>query len=194
MSYTKSRKGVIRRFEEAPENIKVYFRHAPQLLDGGYLYGVVLAWMFARLELAHNMAIYCGIVKLHRGDSTVTRNVLDTHHMTRDGFRKLFKLVFDRPLKKEIATTLNIAERIRDKTMHGKIVEDPEYRNAIVAVVDYAEAFNEFVAELDGFPPFGDLRGFKGRGQSLDKKTTQWVLRGMGVIKSTKSVEDQQDG
>lgn len=193
MNHTKSRKGVTWRFEESAENVRVYFQHAPQLLEGGYPYGIVLAWMFARLELAHNMAIYCGIVKLHRGDATVTRNVLDTHHMTRDGFRKLFKLVFDKPLKKEIATTLNIAERVRDKTMHGKDVTDAEYREAIVAVVDYAEAFNEFMTESGEFLPFGDLRGFKGRGQALDKKTTQWVLRGMGVIGSTKSVDSKQD-
>lgn len=180
----------MRRFEESPRNVREYFRCAPQLLEGEYPYDVVLAWMFARLERAHNMAIHAGVVKLHRGDSTVTRNVLDTHHMTRDGFRKLFKTVFDKPLKKEIATTLNTAERIRDKTMHGKAVTDAEYRKAIVAVVDYAEVFNEFMSELGGFQPFGDLRGFKGRGQALDKRTTQWVLRGMGIIGGTKSIEN----
>ena len=31
------------------------------------------------------------------------------------------------------------------------------------------------------FRPFGDLRGFKGRGQPLERTTTRWVLKGMGM-------------
>lgn len=180
MSYTKSRAGVRRKIEHAPEKVRAYFRHAPELLDGKYPYEVIIA----RLELAHNMTVYCGIVKLHRGDSEVTRNVLNAHHMTRAEFKRIFEDVYGKALKKEIACKLDFAERIRDKTMHGKDVKDSEYREAIVTVVGYAEAFNNFMFELAGFQPFGNLQGFKGRGEALDKKTTRWILKGMGMSSS----------
>ena len=72
------------------------------------------------------------------------------------------------------------AEEIRDKVMHGKTTTDKEKREALASIIEYAERFNALVSGIAAFRPFGDLRGFKGRGQSLDKSTSRWLLKGMG--------------
>lgn len=64
--------------------------------------------------------------------------------------------------------------------VHGKAVTDTELRSAIADVLDYAVLFNADVDAAAGFKPFGDMRGFKGRADSLDKRTTKWVMRGLG--------------
>jgi hypothetical protein len=66
--------------------------------------------------------------------------------------------------------------------MHGKSASDDQVRNAVAHILAYATAMNECTAEYDGPKPFGDLRGFKGAAQSLEKGTTRWVLMGMGFL------------
>jgi hypothetical protein len=66
--------------------------------------------------------------------------------------------------------------------MHGKGASDDDKRNAIAHVLEYAQELNDLTERLGGPRPFGDLRGFKGAGQALDKATTHWVLKGMGFI------------
>ncbi|HYN46308.1 MAG TPA: hypothetical protein VES64_06420, partial [Allosphingosinicella sp.] len=63
----------------------------------------------------------------------------------------------------------------------GKALPDAEMRAGLRDAFDFCEAFNEFVFGAGGFRPFGQLRGFKGRGEALSKETTRWVLRGMGI-------------
>lgn len=101
--------------------------------------------------------------------------------MSRGRFRDLFQVVFGKPLDKSLADKLYNAEKIRDKVLHGKDWTDAQAREALVNMFDFAENFNDFVYDLAGFKPFSDLRGFKGRKQSLPKPTTRWVLRGMGI-------------
>ncbi|NZA03056.1 hypothetical protein H0I39_17405 [Ottowia beijingensis] len=72
------------------------------------------------------------------------------------------------------------AERVRDRVIHGKQVSDPDMRQAIIDVIEYAKALNKDLKAAAGFEPFGDLRGFKGRAQSLEKSTTIWLLKGLG--------------
>ena len=40
---------------------------------------------------------------------------------------------------------------------------------------------NDWVYQAAGVRPFGDKRGFKGRAEALDKSTTRWILKGMGL-------------
>jgi len=64
--------------------------------------------------------------------------------------------------------------------MHGKSVIAVDLRKAISSIFDYAEALDSEVQKLSGVRPFGDLRGFKGRSQPLDKTTSKWLLKGLG--------------
>jgi hypothetical protein len=67
----------------------------------------------------------------------------------------------------------------------GKRVSEADKRRAVVALLDYAEAFNCEVYDLCGFRPFGPLRGFKGAVASLDKRTSRWILAGIGFFKKS---------
>ncbi len=127
------------------------------------------------------MTIYCGIVKLHGTDAELTWKLVEADHMSRPRFRELFQVAFGRPLDDALSKKLSAAEKIRDKIIHGKDWTDAQAREALVDILDFAEGFDAFVKEIGAFSPFSDLRGFKGRKESLLKSTSQWVLRGMGL-------------
>ena len=179
----KSVRGLLNRYKAAPAGVREYFRHLPGLVRD-YPLSVCLSYVFAQVELAHNMTLYCGVVKLHQADATLTRAALHKQRMSRREFRDKFKTVFGKPPPKRIWGRLTEAERVRDNVMHGKTSSDHDKRNAIAAVLEYADDFNQFVYRLAEFRPFGDLRGFKGRGASLEPKTTRWILKGMGLTLS----------
>ncbi len=176
-------KGVLNRYSAAPVEIQEYFEHFPKLAKG-FPWDVCLSYLFSRIEMAQHSTIYCGIVKLHWGESSLTWEAIQKQHMTRPDFQKFFVTVFGKEIDSKIRHKLKDAEEIRDKALHGKSVSDAEYRKAVVCLIEYAEEFNDFVNHSGGFKPFGNLRGFKGRGESLEKATTRWMLKGMGFALS----------
>jgi hypothetical protein len=142
---------------------------------------VAVGYAFHRLELGQNMALYCGVVKLYRANRTVARNAIDSHHMTREGFEKLYETVFDLPLPKNAKQDLRTAEKTRDMVMHGGEASDDRMRNAIGRVLEFAEAVNGQLQQKHQFRPFsGYWRGFAGALQKLDKRTTRFMLKGIG--------------
>lgn len=182
MSDSGSYKGVQRRFDACPPEVKAYFQHVPTLIRD-YPWEVLVAYLFMRVETAHNRAIHGGVVKLHRADVSVVTAVLDDHRMTRSDFVRLLQTVTDRKMPKELGGKLKRAEATRDRCVHGKEVSEAQARQTVIDVLDYAEGFNGFMKQVAGFQPFGDMRGFKGRLQALDKGTTRWLLLGMGFSK-----------
>jgi hypothetical protein len=66
--------------------------------------------------------------------------------------------------------------------MHGRGLDEGEVREAISRVLHYADQINTFLdGRTAGFRPFvGDLRGFVDRLEALDKRTSRWILNGMG--------------
>ena len=172
-------RGVVNRFKQAPKEVQKYFEYLP-LLASQFPGQVILPYLFSRVELAHNMTIYCGVVKLHHAQKDITWNVIDRQVIYRSDFRELFENVFSKPVDKTASNELEVAEKIRDRVIHGHSVTEKEMRKAAVGVLNYAERFNDFVFGLGSFRPFGNLRGFKGRGKPLDRTTTRWLLKGMG--------------
>ncbi len=172
--------GILNRYDALPDDIKKYFTHFPNLAQQ-YPWDVTISYMFSLVELAHNMTIYCGVVKRHRVDSTLAHAAVDNHYMTRDGFKDLYKMIFGKYLKKSIIDKIVEAEKVRDRILHGKQVYEKDKRQAVVDVLDYAEQFNFEVHEIAGFRPFGSLKGFKGRAEPLDKSTSRWILKGIGL-------------
>lgn len=173
-------KAIIRHFDASPEEIKNFFKHTPKLVTD-FDYQVAIGYVFLRTELGLNRSIYCGVVKLHRGEAELCRRIVNVQHMTREGFLALFKNVYGKELPMGVRSKIKDAEKIRDRVLHGKEVKDSDMRKAICDVLDYANAMNKFLEKEAGFQPFGgDLRGFKGRGEPLDAKTTKWILKGMG--------------
>ena len=115
--------GVLKVYNKSAEDVRIYFEHFPKLAKD-FPWDVSISYMFGRVELAHNMAIYCGVVKLHRVDSTLARTAVDNHEMTRADFRDLYKTVFGKVLNKAAADKIREAEKIRDRIMHGKTVSE----------------------------------------------------------------------
>lgn len=173
-------KQVLAHFENKPIEIRDYFPAFSDLIQH-YALDVSVSYVFSRIEAAKHMTIYCGIVKLHWTDSELTRELVDKDHMSRSRFREMFKVVFGKPIEPGLLKKLGEAEAIRDKIAHGKQWVDNQARTALTDIFDFAEGLNAFTGNLAGFKPFGDLRGFKGRKESLPKETTRWVLKGMGI-------------
>lgn len=171
--------GILNRYSELPQEIREYFWNFPDLAQN-FPWDVSISYMFSNVELAHNMTIYCGVVKLHRVDARLARVAVDRQHMTRDGFRQIFRTVFGKAVEREVVEKIAEAEKIRDKILHGKAVSEEKKRKAVVDILEYAEQFNTVVYELAGFKPFGSLQGFKGRAAALDKSASRWILKGMG--------------
>jgi hypothetical protein len=169
-------KGVRARFEGASPEVRGYFVHYPALL-AGFPWDVSMGYMFTKLEQVHRLAIYCGVVKLHSVDGHLAWAAVDAWYMLRADFRRMFSVVFGVSLQDQ---TLTEAEKIRDRVLHGGSVSDADHRRGAVRLLEYADEFNAVVLNEGGFSPFGDLRGFKGRGTSLGKATSRLVLKGLG--------------
>ena len=178
-----SRPGIRNLHQRCTLQVQTFFSDLPHLVDSDFSLDIILAYMFFRLEQGQNQVLFCGARKLHKTDAELTWTALDVHHLTREGFLQLFRNIYGFDLDQEARECIVPAERIRDRLMHGKDVSDPDKREAISRVLYYAERTN---LQLSGNPdigltPFtGDLRGFIGRLDSLDPRTSRWILKGMG--------------
>lgn len=175
-----SYKALLKCYEAKSEEVKAHFKYIPKLINDELPYEITIAYCFLKIEQAQNRALYGGVVKVHRGNSEFARRLMNFQHLTRDGFRDLFKNVFGKALKETTTAMILEAEGIRDKVIHGKKVNPNDLRQAIADVLAYAEEFNKEVQVLGDFKPLGDMRGFKGRAEALDNRTTKWLMRGLG--------------
>lgn len=172
-------KALIKIYDGLPEEVKGHFQHIPKLIKE-FSYDVSIAYSFLKIEQAQNRALYGGVVKVHRGEAEFVRRVMNSQHLTRDGFKEIYRNVFGNPLPQATSEKLKEAEKVRDRVIHGKPVPDSELREAIADCLQYGVLLNSEVSAVANFKPFGDMRGFKGRADSLDKRTTKWVMRGLG--------------
>jgi len=179
MSRVPNYMSLLKMYEMSPREIRVHFEHIPRLIPE-LPYEVALAYSFLKVEQAQNRALYGGVVKVHRGDAEFVRRIMNLQHLTRDGFKQIFANVFGSPLSKTTTAKLDMAEKVRDRVIHGKSVDDSDMRDAIADCLEYSTLLNADVSTAAGFNPVGDMRGFKGRGDSLDKRTTKWLMRGLG--------------
>jgi hypothetical protein len=180
MPVPKNYKQVLKHHNEQPTEIQKYFEHVPKLLSADMPYDIALAYLFSRVEMAHRRALYCGIVKIYSANSELTDAIIRKEYLTREGFKILFKAVFSEEFPDSLAEAITHAEEMRDTGMHGRETTESEMRRAIHDVYEYAKTFNGLVEGIAGFKPFGDLRGFKGRAENLDKATTRLMLKGLG--------------
>lgn len=173
-------RSIVNKFNSLDLRVRDYFPHLPGLAQH-YPWEVSISYLFARVELAHNMTIYCSVVKLHRVHTEIASVAVNNHHMNREGFQNLFKAITGKPLRATTMARIAAAEQVRDKLLHGKSTPEDHKRQAVAEILEYAGAFNSDVHAICGVRPFGKLKGFKGRAQPLDKSTSRWVLKGMGI-------------
>jgi hypothetical protein len=176
-----SKVAVRKKYDDLPDGLKKFLEHFPSLADD-YPWEVVLGYLHSQIELAQNKAVHGVIVRKHRVNSELARSTVDKYHMTRTGFRELYKKISGTPVSQAAIEKSKEAESVRDKILHGKRVTDREKRSAVLSALEYAGLLNEQVFSDAGFKPFGDMRGFKGRAEPLDKGTSRWLLIGMGLI------------
>jgi hypothetical protein len=169
---------VLKRHKTAAEDVQKYFMHLPALVKD-YPWEASIAYAFILVERAQNRTLYGAAVKLHRAHTDVARPMFDSLHETRASFLKLYERMLSQALPDPTVAKLKFAEKVRDRTVHGKNPSDPDFRQALVDVLDYAEGLNSHVEQHAGFRPFGDMRGFKGAAQPLEKETSRWLLRGL---------------
>ena len=172
---------ILRKFESLPPEIQWYFEHFPALAKE-FPWDVTIGYLFSLVEMAHNMSIYCGVVKLHKVNASLASTAMDKRHITRADFRDFYATVFGQKLSEQTVDKIRGAESTRDRILHGKDASDNDKRQAAIDVLDYAVAFNDEVSDVAGFRPFGPLKGFKGRAKSLDKATSRWILKGIGLF------------
>lgn len=182
----KTYKAVINHYKATPKSVRDYFSDFVELVEN-YNWEVSVSYVFSRIEQAKRMTIYCGIVKMHWCESSLTWKMVSKDHMARSRFRDLFKTVFGKKIPDELAAKLEKGENVRDKIAHGMNWTAKEAREGLTSVLDFATEFNEFVSSIGGFRPFGNLRGYKGRKVPLPKATTRWILRGMGIPQKIKN-------
>ena len=173
-------KQVLARHAQLPKDIQSWLDSVPELIEG-YKWEVSIAFVFMQIESMFHDALYRGLVKLHRTDSALTRELLDRDHFTRGRLKELFKTVFGVAIPSDVDDHLKAAETIRNRAIHGKRVTDAQARACLMAAFEFLEGFNRAVEAVAKFRPCGDGRGFKGRAESLSKETSRWVLRGMGI-------------
>ena len=177
-----SRPGLRNLFDKMDPDIGAFFDEFRALVESDFSLQVVLAYVFLRLEQGQHVALYCGARRLHKTDGELTWRALDSQHMLRDTFHKYFEAIYGAALPQGVRDIINPAEKIRDRLMHGKDFDSGELREAISRTLQYADHLNRFLDGRNvGFRPFcGDLRGFVGRLESMDKATSRWILKGMG--------------
>jgi hypothetical protein len=178
----RSRPGLRNLFDSFDDDIRAHFSEFPGLVDSAFSLNVVLAYVFFRLEQGQRRVLYCGARELYKTDSELTWSAIDSEYLKRNEFPKYFQSIFGVPLPSDLQNIIRPAEQIRDGLMDGRDVDEPALREAISRVLHFTHAMNIFVdAQNVGLRPFvGDLRGFVGRGHSLDKPTSRVILKGMG--------------
>jgi hypothetical protein len=178
-----SRPGLRNLYRGLSADVQGFFNDLPGLIDSSFSLDIVLAYTYFRLEQGQHLALYLGARKLHKTDAELTWQALDNEHITRESYRTFFEKIFSFPLDADTIDCLAKADKIRDRLMHGKSVTEAEKREAISRVLRYAERVNHLidVTHRIGLRPYNfDNRGFVGALGALDKKTSRWVLKGIG--------------
>ena len=177
-----SRPGLRNLFNTLGSDITGFYSEFNDLVDSTLPLHVLLAYVFFRLEQGQLLALYLGSRKLQRTDSELTWKALDSQRIDRETFLTYFETIYSFPIPQPIREIIVPAEKIRDRLMHGKIVTDPNLREAIARPLYYSLEINNLIAQkINGLRPFvSDLRGVIGRLESLDKPTSRWILKGMG--------------
>ena len=170
-------RGVRNKLEGAPDRVRRYFQPAEELIER-YSWEVSLSYLYAKVEEAHLMSIYCGAVKLHRTDAELAWNAVYRFENTRPQFQEVFANVYGTKIPQLLGARLEKAQKVRDLALHGKAKEVPgsDYRMAVAAIIEYAKGFNELCLEKGGPQPFGPLQGFTGRQKTLDKAASRLIL------------------
>ena len=173
------------KFQSCPDNVQDYFDYFPKLAeDFPAAYDVAIAYLFLRVETAHNMILYYGLVKLHRVPSDMAYKQLGKEYITRDNFKIYFENIFSKKLDVDLMGLIKSAEKTRDQIVHGKAsiksMPDQKKREAINFIFEYAKKFNAFASKNGIYEPFNHYQGAHGGPGQLrqGKHTGSLIIKG----------------
>ena len=175
-------KTLLRRFNDHSNEVIEYFDPCLELLENEFKYEVAISYMFSRIEIAHREALYFGVVKLHDVDSSLAKKAIYKYDLTRKDFREKLEQIYGYKIPEPLRQKIESAEDVRDRILHGKGIKAGEMSFAILDAMDYFSGLNDLLYEKSEIWLAGDRRGFKGRKLSHSKATSNWVLRGMGLL------------
>ena len=115
--------GVVARIDASSEEVKGFFEPVTELIEC-YSWEVSIGYMFTRVEQAHNHLLRGAAAKIHGVNGRTANRFLDRQHMTRKEFARLYKNVVGEPIPEHAARLLSDAEKIRDRIVHGKSVQE----------------------------------------------------------------------
>ena len=187
MTVIKSYRGLVKKFQALPEGTKTYLKGLGPLISEPITYPVALAFSFMKLEEGNHRALKCGLIRTHKCNSGKVDDALFKQHFTRQYFRTVFKNVFGKEVERELLETLQKAEKVRDKLIHGKGASDSDLRIGIAGALDYIDGLGAFVESETKKNPFGDLRGLAGKSSLLDPVPSFWLLKGLGFYNDKNS-------
>jgi hypothetical protein len=181
-----NRKQVISRYENLPDDIQSWLDGLPDLIKD-FRWEISVAFVFMQIESMFHNSLYRGLVKIHKTDSQLTKQLLDRDHFSGGRIKELYKTIFGIPIPHEVYLHLDAAVKIRNRAIHGKKITQPEARQCLMEAFNFLEAFSTEVSKVAKFRPCSDGRGLKGAAEALSKDTSRWVLRGMGIPGSKNS-------
>ena len=173
-------KQVIDCFNQLPEDIKSWIPHVPKLIEE-YSWDIPIAFTFNQIETIKRRTLSLRLIKYHKTNAELTWKLIDEDYMLRERFRVLFDKIFGTPIPDAILAHLTQAEAVRDRAMHGKSFSEKDARICLPLAFTFLQTFSAFVEEKAGFRPCSNAQGIKGAAASLNKETTKWVLKGMGI-------------
>jgi len=157
-------------FEDLPVEIQKYFEFVPELIKmrrnsrKKRSWDPLIAYLFSRVERAHVMSLYCGVIKLHGVNPQLAEERIRNQYFFRKKFPKLYESVFEIALGDELRESIDYAYGIRDEIIHGREDNLTERKKgkAVESIFEYSKSFNCAIYNLKGarFKPFGDLTGF----------------------------------
>ena len=187
MDKPKSYKGLKKIFDTLDKDTRGYLSKLDPLLEDGQNYELALAYCFMKLEEGHHRALKCGLVRLHKCDSSKVDSELQKQHFTQEKYAEVFKNVFSNEIPKDAKDSLTSAQKIRNELIHGKKTSDPDRRDAIFYSLMYMKSLGNFVKEKTEKNPYGNLQGLVGKTSLLPVKSTIWMLKGFGLGDKTKA-------
>ncbi len=177
-----SREKITNYLDGQSDGVKWYFTLLPELLDNISTPEPALYYCFQRIESAQRVGLYCLLMRAYRTDSKLAWGAVDRLDITRRNFLDFYEAVAGHKLPPTLRATIEPAEKVRDRIIHGRQESKASVHNAILSCLKFADTLNDAFFVGVGFRPIGPLKGvtgMKGKPQ-LDQKISRAVLRGLG--------------
>ena len=177
-----NRKQLLEIYNNSSEEIKNYFGHFPELIKDVFPYEISIGYLYSKIEAAHKMALYIGIVNRYLLNGPTTKKTVIDERINRPRFKIFFHKIFEQEIRGDILYRLEQADKVRNSILHGGSYSDDDVRHALSHILEYTKLFNEFVDGIKGFKPIGgDLRGvINTRSDRATETASLLALKGMG--------------